>query len=93
MRFIGPENKRVSPYMDELVRTQAVQRLANIVSLLQTTTQTSTEGFDFLDGQMQSLLADVCSVGEEYMASPDDIQLALQINDKQLVIGAEIADI
>jgi len=93
MRFIGSESRRVSPYIDELVSAQSVQRLANLLSILQTSSQITSDGFNFMSPEMQSLLDDGCSVRQEYGASPDDIQLALQTNDEQLVVGAMISDL
>lgn len=85
MRFLGSESRRVSPYLPEITQAQCVRRLANMVSLLQVSVG---DDFDFDAPDMQELLADVASVREEYDASPDDMQLALQANDRQLIIGA-----
>ena len=87
MRYFGAESKRVSPYMNEITNAQCVRRLANLVGLLQIT---SGDDFDFDSREMRSLLADVEAVGQEYGASPDDMQTALQTNDRQLIKGATI---
>jgi hypothetical protein len=36
---------------------------------------------------MQTLLTDVASVGEEYEATPEDMQLALEFHEPALAIG------
>jgi hypothetical protein len=78
--------------MDELVRAQCVQRLANFVGSVQMQSSPDVaQEIEFDDNPaLLRLMADVESVREEYDASPDDIQAALQANDAQLIVGAKM---
>lgn len=92
MRFFGAESKRMSPYMDELVRAQCVQRLANFIGLVQMPSGSDdSRKIDFDESPaLLRMMADVESVREEYVVSPYDIQAAPQANDAQLIVGARM---
>lgn len=81
--------ERRSAYMPELIDARCIKLLANLVATAQIA-HTTDPGVDFEHPALQGLLADVSSVMEEYHASPDDIQQALQANDPQLLVGAQL---
>lgn len=78
--------------MDELIRAQCIQRLANFVGSVQMPSSPDEAQEIELDDNpaLLRLMADVESVREEYDVTPDDIQAALQANDAQLIIGARM---
>lgn len=83
MGYFGPESKRVSPYRAELADAKCIQLLANYVSLMQVS---HGEEVAADSPAFQALLADVEAVRCEYDATPDDVQWALEVNDRQLII-------
>lgn len=84
MSRFGSEQGPVSPYIDELINAKCVKLLAIYVSGMQTCLVEEQD--------MTMLLAGVESVRQEFYASPEDMQLALQANEGQLLFGAPVGD-
>ncbi len=68
-------------YMAEMGRARCIRVAAVMIVLGQT-------GTEFDEGVVERVWGDVAAVAEEYGATPDDVQAALERHEPTLAIGA-----
>lgn len=69
-------------YMEEMARAKCIREAAAMLVLCHT-------GTEFDEGVMDRVWGNMAAVAEEYHASPDDVQTALETYEPTLAIGPE----